>query len=101
MAACYAAQYPSQVANLILLAPALNFPEYRVPEKKLEVPALLVIGDADDVTPIDPVVMQAKKTFSHLRIEIVKDDHFLHNSFTTLDWHGLLTRGVILEVVRE
>ena len=90
MATCFALKYRQRVSRLILLAPALNYGEYRVPEVKLTIPTILVIGHHDTVTPPDLVIPLAEKTFSNLEIRIKDDDHMLHNSFKQLDWEMLI-----------
>lgn len=90
MATCYALANPAKVARLILLAPALNFKEYRPPRKLLPTPTFLLIGQKDTVTPVNLVVPLAKATFADLHLRIAEDDHLLHNSFPSLDWATLL-----------
>lgn len=90
MGSCFAKNSPEKVQRLILLAPALNFEGYEPPEQKLNIPALVVIGKHDDVTPIDPVLPLAEQTFSNLTTWISDDDHMLHNTFQHLDWEKLL-----------
>ncbi|PIE64668.1 MAG: alpha/beta hydrolase [Desulfobacterales bacterium] len=90
MGACLAIDQPQQVKRLIMLAPALNFSEYKAPVKKLDTEALLLIGKHDTVTPPDIVIPAAEATFAHLQTTIVDDDHLLHNSFQNLDWESLL-----------
>ena len=82
---------PKIVKRLILLAPALNFPEYRIPEQKISTETVLVIGKDDDVTPPDIVVPAAQATFSDLQVSVVDDDHLLHHTYRDLDWDALLT----------
>ena len=91
MATCYAIEHPHKVARLILMAPALNFAEYRPPSKKLSTPTFLIIGKHDTVTPANLVVPLAKATFANLEIRIEDDDHMLHKSFQNLHWQKLLT----------
>ena len=90
MASCFAANNREKVSRLILMAPALNFEDYTPPEPAIDVPTLLIIGQHDDVTPMDPVLDLARKTFTNLTIWISDDDHMLHNTFTHLDWGKLL-----------
>lgn len=90
MATCFTADHPDQVARLILLAPALNFGEYRPPAIPLQVPALLVIGHDDTVTPAATVIPLAEATFADLETRIEDDDHMLHKTFHRLNWHKLL-----------
>jgi pimeloyl-ACP methyl ester carboxylesterase len=90
MATCYAMLSPEKVARLILLAPALNFGEYRPPLEKLQIPTLLIIGNGDTVTPPARVIPLAQQTFADLHIRREEDDHMLHKTFTALPWHELL-----------
>jgi len=90
MATCFALKFPLRMARLILLAPALNFKDYQVPEVMLTTETLLVIGKYDTVTPPDLVVPLAEKTFSNIKIVIEDDDHMLHNCFKLLDWNNLI-----------
>ena len=90
MGACLCQEQPERVKRLIMLAPALNFPEYRVPELKLETEARLVIGKEDTVTPPAIVIPAAEATFSRLQISLVDDDHLLHHYFYKMNWPALL-----------
>lgn len=90
MATCHAIDNPQSVIRLILLAPALNYENYRPPAHALSIPTILVIGEHDTVTPPNPVVALAEATFSHLDTHIMDDDHLLHKSFQTLDWQKML-----------
>ena len=90
MAACFTIDHPDQVKRLIMLAPALNFSEYRPPVTKVAVEALLVIGRHDVVTPPEKVIPAAEATFSNLEVRVVDDDHLLHHSFQAMDWKTLL-----------
>ena len=91
LATVYAVLHPDQVERLVLLAPALNFPEFRPPAAKLSAPCLLVIGQNDTVTPPDPVLSLAEATFADLEIRLEDDDHLLHESFINLPWSRLLS----------
>lgn len=90
MATCFALKNLQRVSKLILLAPALNYGDYRVPEMMLTIPTTLIIGQHDTVTPPDLVIPLAEKTFSNLEISIENDDHMLHNSFKKLAWKTLI-----------
>ncbi len=90
MATCHALRFPDQVIRLLLLAPALNFPDFQPPQQKLAVPTLLIIGDGDTVTPAAQVIPLAQTTFANLEIRVEEDDHLLHKSFGNLAWHDLL-----------
>ena len=91
MAACFALRSPERCRRLVLLAPALNFTEYRPPAVPLALPVLLVIGQHDTVCPPDLVLPLARATFSNLEVRIEDDDHMLHRTFPVLDWQRLLT----------
>ena len=91
MATCYAISNPERVVKLILMAPALNFPGLAVPNQPIVAPTYLLIGSWDDVTPPDAVIPLAKKIFANLEINLVDEDHLLHQSFPKLDWHTLLS----------
>ena len=90
MATCFAAQHHTKVNRLILLAPALNFGEYKPPAKKLSTPTYLLVGKHDTVTPADLVVPLAEATFATLESHIAEDDHMLHNTFQLLNWEKLI-----------
>ncbi len=92
MATCFATDHPDQCKSLILLAPALNFPDYSPPLTKIEIPTTLIIGKQDTVTPPDSVLPLAEKSFSQLQISTYEDDHMLHKIFEKLDWQKLLQR---------
>lgn len=92
MATCFAICHPNRCQSLILLAPALNFPEFSPPQEKIAIPTRLIIGNQDTVTPPDKVLPLAEKSFSQLQIFTYEDDHMLHNSFELLDWHQLLQK---------
>lgn len=91
MATRYAIDHRQATARLILLAPALNFGDYHPPDTSLSVPTLCVIGSRDTVTPAGIVAPLAQATFTELTLDIVDDDHLLHETFPGLDWHHLLS----------
>jgi predicted esterase len=91
MAAMFALENASQVERLILLAPAINLlssMDYK--EKNTSVPAWVFHGKHDAVIPLNQVETMAPKLFSRLSFHVVDDDHFLHNTFKSLDWDNLL-----------
>ena len=92
MAAVYAGLHEERVKKLILLAPALHselLQPYR--EKKLTVPTTIFHGRQDRVVPLAPVRAIAEQLFMNLKFNLVEDDHFLHDTFATLDWDRLLS----------
>lgn len=90
MAAVYAMTHEIRCSRLILLAPALNFPDFSPPEKMISTPTRLIIGEHDTVTPPDKVLPVAQKTFLNLDVTICNDDHMLHTVFYELDWQNML-----------
>ena len=91
MAACFAARHSERIRRLILLAPALNFTDYRPPASPVAAPVLLVMGSRDTVCPPDLVLPRARASFRNLTVRIEDDDHMLHRAFPALDWPALLT----------
>ena len=92
MATCFAMHHPSKCHSLVLMAPALNVPEFSPPQELITTPTTLIIENQDTVTPPDKVLPLAKKIFSQLQIFTYDDDHMLHNSFEQLDWQRLLQK---------
>ncbi len=91
MATCFALQNPEMVKGLILLAPALNFGDFKPPVEKSNVPVQIVIGDQDVVTPAEIVLPLAHRTFTDPHVTLLKgEDHFLKGGFLEMDWHQLL-----------
>ena len=91
MGACLAIERPEAVRRLILLTPALNFPDYRIPDQPVDTETILVIGSADAVTPPAVVIPAAEATFRNLQLHVVEDDHMLHATYQDLDWGHLLS----------
>ena len=91
MATQYAIDNENKVKKMILLAPALNLPEFKPPvHAKLSLPTIIYHGTDDDV--VDPYIVKeiALKYFSNLEHHLVNDDHPLHKTFPVLDWKNLL-----------
>jgi predicted esterase len=91
MAAQFAIQNESRIKKLILLAPALNLPEFSPSEQKfLNLPVIIYHGVDDNI--VDPYIVKsiAGKIFRLLEHHLVDDDHSLHKTFTHLDWNNLL-----------
>ncbi len=93
LATVFALDCPGRVRRLVLLAPALNFPDFApYAGGSLAVPTHLVIGRDDTVTPASDVAPIARRVFTDLRLDLVADDHLLHRVFPSLDWPSLLDR---------
>lgn len=91
LATLYTMEQQETVDRLILLAPALNFPEFsQYKPGCIEVPTRIIIGSDDTVTPVQEVLPLARKIFTDLTCDEVDDDHVLTRTFMTLDWKSLL-----------
>ena len=91
MATIYAQENEGRVKKVILLAPALNFPDFSpCLGKKTSVPAQLYIGRKDIVCPLDRVVPAAKNIFTHLSVHVSDDDHLLRDTYTAIVWVELI-----------
>ena len=91
MAALFALQHPQKVRKLILLAPALIWPDFAsLPAKPVDVPVVLYHGTHDEHIPLEAVLQLAEKQFANLDFRIVDDDHGLYKTVHDLDWQGLL-----------
>jgi alpha/beta superfamily hydrolase len=91
MASICAMENEPIVEVLILLAPAINligFSNYEL--KEISIPVHIYHGVEDDVIPINSVERAAKKYFSNYTFNKVDDDHFLHNTFKSIEWDKLL-----------
>jgi len=90
-AAIFAAQAPTQVRKLVLLAPALTlsaFDPYR--SGHIQTPTVIIHGTQDDVVPWALVRPIAESVFPNVKFYIVDDDHRLHKTAETLDWKTIL-----------
>jgi len=91
MASIFAMEKQGVVDRVVLLAPALNFPEFlQYPIRRLNIPAWMIIGKRDTVTPPAKVVPAARKIFTNLHYDEVNDDHQLARTFRNLDWETML-----------
>lgn len=87
MAALYAFQNQDTIKKLILLAPALNLPEFDpYLSKKLTLPVFVFHGKNDEVIPSQLIQTIATKVFTNLSFTLLNDDHRLTKTFTTIDW---------------
>jgi alpha-beta hydrolase superfamily lysophospholipase len=92
MAVKYAMENESRIKKMILLAPALNLPEFKSSsDKQLDIPVVLYHGTEDDV--VDPQIVKniALKCFRNLEHHFVEDDHPLRKTFPVINWKKLLT----------
>jgi pimeloyl-ACP methyl ester carboxylesterase len=91
MAAIYALETPNRVKKLILLAPALTFPDFEpYSHHRIEIPVTVYHGKKDDVVPAASTYEVARKIFGNLAFNAVDDDHMLSKTFKGIDWDNLL-----------
>lgn len=94
MAALFALKNPERVHRLILLAPALNMPEFNPPPSvKLHLPVIIYHGINDELIPGDLLEITARRHFLNLDFHLVPDDHSLHGTFRNLPWDRLFDKG--------
>lgn len=91
MAVNFAIHHPDKCKKMILLAPALNFDGFVLPQNPLIIPTVIIIGEHDTVTPPSIVLPLIKKCFTHPEIRICADDHLLADVFQALDWPRYLS----------
>jgi pimeloyl-ACP methyl ester carboxylesterase len=85
-------EHTDAVDRVVLLAPALNFPEFTsYMIQRIEIPVWMIIGRDDTVTPSAEVVPMARKIFTNLHYDEVDDDHMLAKTFRVLNWETLLS----------
>lgn len=91
MGALWACAHPAQVRRLVLMAPAINLPEFAAqPRPPLDVPVIIYHGSRDTVVPLAPVRAIAERVFRNLAFHVVDDDHRLHATAAALDWRDVL-----------
>lgn len=91
MAAMYACQVPQGVKKLLLLAPALIWPEFadNLPAP-VDMPVTIIHGSRDELVPLQATRNLAEQVFRNLTFQEVDDDHGLYKTVHQLDWHELL-----------
>jgi len=91
MGATFTCQHPDQVDKLILLAPALIWPEFaQSPPPPVAVPTVVYHGTRDEIIPLDLVRPLAERVFTDLTFHAVDDDHGLKATVKAIDWPGLV-----------
>jgi len=92
MAAIYACHQPGQVSQLILLAPALIWPDFALqPPEPVDVPVTIYHGSQDTIVPLEATRRLAEQVFTRLDFHAVEDDHGLYKTVHALDWNSLLS----------
>ena len=91
MAAMFACRHPERVRKLVLLAPALNLPDFESYRQcRLDLPVTIYHGRFDEVISPDAVRTIALESFGNLTHQLVDDDHSLNHVLESLPWDGLL-----------
>jgi pimeloyl-ACP methyl ester carboxylesterase len=91
MATIFAMENKAAVDRIVLLAPALNFSEFSgYTMQRVDIPAWMIIGRDDTVTPAEKVVPLARRIFAALHYDEADDDHMLARTFRKLDWKTML-----------
>jgi len=91
MGALFTCQRPDQVAKLVLLAPALVWPEFsESPPGPVNVPTIIYHGSKDEIIPVKLVQDLASVVFKSLSFHVVDDDHGLYKTVHEIDWWDLL-----------
>jgi pimeloyl-ACP methyl ester carboxylesterase len=91
MGAMFTCRHPDQVRQLILLAPALIWPEFaQSPPGPVSVPTVVYHGVRDELIPLDLVRPLAERVFTDLTFHAVDDDHSLKATAQAIDWRALV-----------
>ena len=87
MGALFTCAQPQRVRKLILLAPALLWPEFadNLPAP-VSVPTIVYHGRQDTIVPLAPTRALAQRVFTNLTYHEVEDDHSLHATVQAIDW---------------
>ncbi len=91
MAAQFTLQNETRIQKIILLAPALNLPEFCPGAGQLlHLPVIIYHGMDDNI--VDPYIVKgiAVKVFRQLEYHLVDDDHSLNTTFPSLAWEKIL-----------
>jgi dienelactone hydrolase len=91
MGALFTCQRPDQVDKLILLAPALIWPDFALsPPQPVDVPVVVYQGARDEHILPQEVERLARMVFTNLTFHLVDDDHGLFKTVHLLNWQELL-----------
>lgn len=89
MAAIFACRHPQRARKLVLLAPALVWPEF-ADQSPISVPTVVYHGRGDTVVPLEPVRAVCEQIFTNLTFHVVDDDHRLRETAQSIDWVSLV-----------
>ena len=91
MAALYACRNPEQVSKLVLLAPALIWPDFAAsPPAPVSMPVVIYHGARDELIPLATVRELAGQVFTNLDFRSMDDDHGLFQTVHAIDWQALI-----------
>jgi pimeloyl-ACP methyl ester carboxylesterase len=91
MGAMWTCRRPEQVRKLVLLAPALIWPDFAsAPPAAVGVPTVVYHGTRDAIIPLEAVRRLAEQIFEKLEFYVVDDDHGLHATVNAIDWRALV-----------
>jgi len=91
MGALFTCQRTEQVSKLVLLAPALVWPEFSAsPPESVIVQTIIYHGSKDEIIPVKLVRDLASVVFTNLSFYVVEDDHGLYKTVHEIDWRDLL-----------
>lgn len=91
MGALFTCQHPERVRKLVMMAPALIWPDFaNDPPAAVDVPTIIYHGRGDQIVPLIPVHQLAERVFRNLSFNIVEDDHGLHQTAHAIDWKAIL-----------
>jgi pimeloyl-ACP methyl ester carboxylesterase len=92
MGTMFTCQHPQQVKKLILLAPALIWPEFTQSlPPPVSLPVVIYHGSEDNLVRLDLIRPVAEQIFLNLTFHVVDDDHGLHKTAQAIDWVALLS----------
>ncbi len=95
MAALFTCHHPQQVSKLVLLAPALIWPDFaQNPPPPVSVPTVVYHGIHDEIIPIEEARSLCAQVFPHATFHAVDDDHGLYKTVHMIDWIELLKNEV-------
>lgn len=90
MGTIFAMKYEPRMDRLILLAPAIHLLSSIPHPRELSIPVIIYHGTNDQVIPLAEVQNEANRFFRNLLFHRVEDDHFLHETFKSIDWDEIL-----------
>jgi len=91
MGAIFTCQHPAQVRKLVLLAPALIWPDFAesIPDA-VDVPTFVYHGSHDEIVPLAATRKLAEQVFHNLTYHVVDDDHGLYETVHKINWKEIL-----------